>query len=267
MLKQIAAYTLIGSGILLAAGALMKNSSESLADSPRGDGVAVVELFTSEGCSSCPPADAALAELVENAAAHGSPVFPIAFHVDYWDRLGWKDPFSTAAASDRQNRYAQAFGTTTIYTPQMIVNGRVEFVGSDRARAKQEIAAALKAAPTATLSLKIGKRTEKELSIAYTAAGAPADTLLTLVVVERGLSTQVPRGENAGSLLKHENVARAFDSIPITAAKGDAKLPLPPDLKADHASVIGYLQNAKTMQVLHAVKIDLDTPTTKPATK
>ena len=96
---------------------------------------AVVELFTSEGCSSCPPAEALLNQIHPRAAKSGQRIYTLAFHVDYWDRLGWKDPFSEAAYSQRQNSYANGFGEDRIYTPQMIVNGRGGFVGSDAGEA------------------------------------------------------------------------------------------------------------------------------------
>ncbi|MCA9557144.1 MAG: DUF1223 domain-containing protein, partial [Myxococcales bacterium] len=130
--------------------------SESRPTPPTGDatapGFAVVELFTSEGCSSCPPADANLARLLK--AAGDRPVLGLSWHVDYWDRLGWKDPFSSDAATARQNAYAKAWGTRRLYTPQMVVNGRDEFVGSSEAQADAAVAAALKGPATVALSAR-----------------------------------------------------------------------------------------------------------------
>jgi hypothetical protein len=96
---------------------------------------AVVELFTSEGCSSCPPADRLLARIADEAAHSGQPVYALAFHVGYWDRLEWSDRFADPAFSRRQERYAAALGMPAVYTPEMIVNGRASFVGSDERRA------------------------------------------------------------------------------------------------------------------------------------
>src|SRR2546430_9680821 len=102
-----------------------------------GERPIVVELFTSEGCSSCPPADALLAELA------GRPdVLALSFHVDYWDRLGWKDPFSSPDATRRQHGYAEPFGISTGYTPQMVVDGRWQAVGSDRSEVEQALGSA-----------------------------------------------------------------------------------------------------------------------------
>jgi hypothetical protein len=112
-------------------------------------GVAVVELFTSEGCSSCPPADDILVDIAREARQSKRAIYPLAFHVDYWDQLGWKDPFGSAAYSRRQDDYVAAFGGEGPYTPQMVVNGRVGFVGSRREQAQREIARALEQPATA----------------------------------------------------------------------------------------------------------------------
>ena len=110
----------------------------------------LLELYTSEGCSSCPPADRWLSSRVA-----ADPSFTaLAFHVDYWDRLGWKDPFSSDAATARQNAYAKAWGTRRLYTPQMVVNGREEFVGSSEAQADAAVAAALKRPATVALDAR-----------------------------------------------------------------------------------------------------------------
>jgi hypothetical protein len=112
----------------------------ALAPAPAAPGFAVVELFTSEGCSSCPPADQVLADV-----SHGAGVYALEYHVDYWNSLGCRDPYSAAAYSDRQRAYADALGEDQVYTPQMIVNGTNAFVGSNRQRAEAAIAAGLAA--------------------------------------------------------------------------------------------------------------------------
>src|SRR5882757_9487139 len=108
-----------------------------IAPAEAGERPIVVELFTSEGCSSCPPADALLAGLASRPE-----VLALSFHVDYWDRLGWKDPFSSPEATQRQHRYAELLGTSTVYTPQIIVDGKWQAVGSDRSEVERALDAA-----------------------------------------------------------------------------------------------------------------------------
>ena len=119
-------------------------------------GFAVVELFTSEGCSSCPPADKLLGQIDERARADGSRVFPLAFHVDYWNHLGWTDPFSSEASSNRQRDYGRALHLESIYTPQMIVNGEREFVGSNGEIAEKAVSEALSRPEENTITLHLG---------------------------------------------------------------------------------------------------------------
>lgn len=251
-------------GIILMAGSCTTGEPEKMdmaaVDAPKPGAVAVVELFTSEGCSSCPPADVVLNELVADARADGVAVYPLAFHVDYWDRLGWKDPFSSARASDRQRRYARTLDTN-VYTPQMVVNGRAKFVGSDRARARREIARALATPAPAKLSLRTDRKAA-DVTVAYSIDAAPADSVLMVVAVERGLTTRVPRGENAGKTLRHENVVRTLESIAIAktdrAVNGQAVLRLPDDAKPDRVSIIAYLQDAASLRVLGATQSPAD---------
>jgi hypothetical protein len=211
---------------------------------PDSKGFAVVELFTSEGCSSCPPADKLLADLAADARRKNQPVYFLSFHVDYWNHLGWTDPFSDPAYSQRQRDYAQSFRTQSIYTPQMIVNGRTEFVGSDRAAAQRAIAAALSKPAAATIDLKAAVSPDgKTLTADYCIHGAPAGSKLNLALVESSLKVNVPHGGNAGRTLPHANVVRAFKTADVPA-DGAARLELPvrPDVKLDHAEVVGYLQ-------------------------
>lgn len=225
---------------------------------------AVVELFTSEGCSSCPPADAVLAECVQDAREHGKRVYCLAFQVDYWNRLGWADPYSDAAFTRRQNGYAQTFSSNQVYTPQMIVNGTEEFVGSERERSRKSIDAALKRPAKALVKLREEKGGEKEnkagaVIVSYESSAAPKGAVVNIAVVERGLVSKVARGENADRTLHHENVVRVFRTVPLDeTAKGSVELKLPTDLVQKNASVIAYVQEtAGGGSVLGANAIDL----------
>jgi hypothetical protein len=168
----------------------------------------LVELFTSEGCSSCPPADALLARLGRTQPVHGADIIALEEHVDYWDRLGWKDPFSSEAATERQNDYGSAFGGEQIYTPQMVVDGRTEFVGSSNTDALRAIRAASQAQKPA-IHLNWDKDDALEIHIDAIPGAAQHDARqLIVVIAESMLHSDVKRGENAGRGLQHDGVVR-----------------------------------------------------------
>ena len=168
----------------------------------------LVELFTSEGCDSCPPADALLSRLGRTQPVHGADIIALEEHVDYWDRLGWKDPFSSEAATARQNDYGDAFGGAQIYTPQMIVDGRTQFVGSSDSDALRAIRAATQSQKPA---VQLSWEKDDTLAIRFDAlnSATPHDgPQLFLVITENMLHSDVRRGENAGRALEHNGVVR-----------------------------------------------------------
>jgi hypothetical protein len=199
----------------------------------------VVELYTSEGCSSCPPADALLAEL----ATHPD-VLALSFHVDYWDRLGWKDLFSSAAATERQNRYAGLLGLATIYTPQMVVDGHWQAVGSDGDAVDRALAAARGAIEAVPISLTLD---HGKASIVLGAGHAGRTASLLLVAFDRRHVDRVGGGENDGRTLTHTDVVRGFAAIgQVGGGTGMfvAPVPWPADrvaaiLQADDGRIIG----------------------------
>jgi hypothetical protein len=222
-----------------------------------GTGCAVVELFTSEGCSSCPPADAALAEIVASARKSGAAVFPLAFHVDYWNNIGWTDRFSDAAYSRRQTDYARVFKSDEVYTPQMIVNGVDQFVGSDRDAAKRAINAALAKPAPAKIAVNVASNNAGSYRIMYAVVGASPEAAVNVAVVERGLKTDVRAGENGGRVLRHENVVRWFRSVSISAdGKDEIDVPHLDDVNFSNASIIVYAQAAGNGPVLGAASAD-----------
>ena len=177
----------------------------------------VVELFTSEGCSSCPPADALLAELA------GRPdVLALSFHVDYWDRLGWKDPFSSREATDRQNRYAKLLALHTVYTPQIVVDGRWEAVGSDRADVERALELARRNPPEVPVTLALD---HGQAHIAVGPGSGVAASVL-LIGFDRRHVTAVKRGENSGRTLAHVDVVRGLEEIARLSA-GEIAVPIP----------------------------------------
>jgi hypothetical protein len=202
--------------------------------------MAVVELFTSEGCSSCPPADDSLAELAAGADAQAGRVFPLSFHVDYWNNLGWTDPFSSAAYSERQRAYAAAWGSKRVYTPQMVVNGQTEFVGSDTTQRDRAIRLALRAPAEAKVTLQVEALGAEALNVTYDVKG-PSGSKLNLALVQREARVRIDTGENGGRTLSHSNVVRAFQVV-TNPGHGKWRAELPDDCPVRGAFVVGYVQ-------------------------
>jgi hypothetical protein len=181
--------------ILAACGAAMLSSG---ADSTRAP--VLIELFTSEGCSSCPPADRLLESLDSQAIV-------LSEHVDYWDRLGWRDPYSSHANTLRQETYARAFGKEGPYTPQMVIDGTTEFVGNDARRANEELA-------RARSREKVGvhlTRTDKGVQVRIDPASKSAEVWLALA--DDSGTQQVASGENKGRTLRHVAILRSLRKI------------------------------------------------------
>lgn len=168
----------------------------------------LVELFTSEGCSSCPPADALLQEL----AGRGD-VLALSMHVDYWDGLGWKDQFASAALTARQREYTKLLDLATVYTPQMVIDGSWQAVGSDRAAVNEALAAAShhRAGPAATVSMSGGQARIRLAPDPAVAAGAPAS--VTLIGFDRRATDAVRGGENDGRTITYVDVVRGIERI------------------------------------------------------
>jgi hypothetical protein len=247
MMQRVKLPTLV----LLAAMSLwFVAGAASASPSTRPSGVAVVELFTSEGCSSCPPAETVLGDLARAAERDGRPVFALAFHVDYWNHLGWADRFSDAAYSRRQEWYAKVIGFDQLYTPQMVVNGRIQFVGSNREQADRAIAEALAAESTAT-TVGVSGNTSGGYVVHARVAGVQAGLVVNVAVVEQGLSTDVKSGENGGHRLQEPAVVRWFKAVPVSDA-GNVFVPTLRGVQTDHASVVVYAQRADNGLILGA---------------
>ncbi|MBW8888041.1 MAG: DUF1223 domain-containing protein [Fibrobacteres bacterium] len=220
----------------------------------RPSGVAVVELFTSEGCSSCPPADRLLADIASEATRGGQPVFALSFHVDYWNGLGWADPFSRPAYSERQKSYADALGGG-VYTPEMIVNGRAAFVGSDAARARSEVRLALGRPAAARFERLRALGKDGIVQVTFAVAGAPPGSLIRVALVHPDTAVAVRRGENGGRRLAHHGVVAAFATLRLDAGgNGESRLPLPAGARAEALRAVIYAQNPESLEVLGAAE-------------
>ena len=177
----------------------------ALAQGARADGPVVVELFTSQGCSSCPPADALLAELADR-----NDVIAMALHVDYWDYIGWKDSFADPAFTKRQKKYAYAAGTRTIYTPQIIVNGRDHVVGAKPMKLADLIARHKSAGHAVTVEVD---RRGETVVVEVAASDAKKAGVLRLAVLEPSKTVAIKRGENAGRTITYRNIVRELVDV------------------------------------------------------
>jgi len=171
-------------------------------------GFSVVELFTSEGCSSCPPADRLLSTVATEFA--DSNVLMMAYHVDYWNRLGWEDQFSSTANTNRQNFYARIFNEGSIYTPQAVVNGSEEFVGSDR----RKLLKAIHESSIHNRDFIIQAKDEAgQVTASLTGEILQSDESVLIALVQKRATTSVKGGENAGKELSHVNIVREFSIL------------------------------------------------------
>jgi hypothetical protein len=222
-----------------------------------GAGVAVVELFTSEGCSSCPPADRVLASLTARAKADALPVYTLSFHVDYWNYLGWRDRFSSASYSERQHGYSGINANGGTYTPQVVVNGEAECVGSDSSRIDDLIDSALKRAQRTQIELD-ARRSADGIDVSYRVSGATAGRVLNLALLEPRAESQVEHGENAGERLAHVNVVRVFESRALSDGNaGHWTLKPGPDFAARRVGIVAYAEGASQRDISGATALEL----------
>jgi len=245
----------VKSAILLLSAALA--ASAAVVPAP-ADTPVLVELFTSEGCSSCPPADRLLARLAADQPVPGALVVPLALHVDYWNHLGWKDPFSSPRYTERQGAYARRFGSPgRVYTPQMVVDGRIAFVGSDEREARRAIGesalepkAIVRVAPNATGAVHV--------TVADAAGGAE----VFIAVIEDGIVSEVTKGENAGRRLAHTAVARNLFAAGRVDPTGRFDATVPVESGRAARRVIAFVQERGTGRVLGvSAPADLPRPT------
>jgi hypothetical protein len=220
--------------------------------------VIVAELFTSQGCSSCPPADRLLSS-IDEPAADGVEVIPLAFHVDYWDDLGWKDPFSTAAWTERQQRYAARVSGGRVYTPMLVVQGREHMVGSS----KDEISGAIgRAARSPADGAAITGRLVGPGRVAIDADAGSAAAGVFLALVESGIDTQVTRGENQGRVLRNDfivrRLARPFELAARQRKSETVDVAIDPSWHRDRLGVVLFLQDPESLAIRAAARATVD---------
>lgn len=236
----------------LTARAFLRSAPSSVLTGP-AKGFAVVELFTSEGCSSCPPADQLVARIQQED--RDQPVYILAFHVDYWDRLGWKDGFSDSRYTQRQHRYASWLNLESIYTPQIVVNGRKEFVGSQEGTLRSAIHSGLDQMPAARLTVGDIRVDQGKVSWHYQVQNAVANSSLIVALVQRSATTDVKAGENTGRTLSHVQIVRNFTATGVgTGATGTGSLQLPQGLAAANEELIAFVQYDDNGQIVAATR-------------
>jgi len=220
----------------------------------------LVELFTSEGCSSCPPADALLSRLLRTQPVHGAEIIALEEHVNYWDSLGWRDPFSSDAVTTRQTEYGAAFGGSEVYTPQMVVDGRAQFVGSSDSDAVHAIRAASQS-PKPVVQLSWDKDDTLVIHVEPLTNAEQGDgQQLFLAVAENMLHSDVRRGENAGRALEHNGVVRhllPLGKIASAPAGFTSTVTVHPsrDWNRANLSVVVFVQERHSRHVLAAASI------------
>jgi hypothetical protein len=232
---------------------LIKNKKLTVAETP-GKGFAVVELFTSEGCSSCPPADALVARIEKESA--DKPVYILAFHVDYWDRLGWRDAFSNADFTKRQNLYARWLKLSSVYTPQVIVNGDTELIGSEEAKLRGAIKSGLDKSAKTELTLNNIKVEGDKASVQYRTEGVVSNASLLLALIEKNATTKVQRGENGGRTLSHVQIVTQLKSATIKNNGGTENIALPHGFDPQKYELIAFVQNGSTGEIVGATKAE-----------
>tara|TARA_R110002049_G_scaffold285698_4_gene467157 strand:- start:348722 stop:349534 length:813 start_codon:yes stop_codon:yes gene_type:complete len=231
----------------------------SQSETGRNRSFAVVELFTSQGCSSCPPADATLAEIDKLASESGLNVYCLSFHVDYWNRLGWNDPYSDRQHSDRQRSYASAAGSSRVYTPQMVVNGTTEFVGSHQLKAQSAIRDALQQKPKANIELAVNPTADATaITVGYVVTGTTDDHVLNVALTNRPEPNVVDRGENAGRELKHVGVVHELRTVPLSKRRGEVRIAIPETFQFNAAQVCVFLQHEQSKAISAAARAAID---------
>lgn len=228
-------------------------AAEELVTPSSSDAPVVVELFTSQGCSSCPPADAYLGELAKRRQ-----IVALSLHVDYWDYIGWQDPFASQAATQRQRAYAHAMGQRMVYTPQMVIDGRTETVGSHQPEVERLIAEAAER-PKLPVQFRRGPDNDYFVEIGAGQNPSPAPATVWLVIFDREIETAIDRGENAGTSTVDYNVVREWKRIGTWAGQPmTLPLGLTEDMEAAHDGCAVIVQAGNIGPILGAAAFEME---------
>jgi hypothetical protein len=248
---------IVTSIVLALSNALMLSAQTSVSeDAPSKQKLVLVELFTSEGCSDCPPADELLRRIDQKETGTGQLIVGISEHVTYWNSLGWADPFSLNVYDQRQSAYSSRFGLDSVYTPQMVVNGTNQFVGSDSEKLSQALHKEDQQPPPIAVHIVSTTVADRLLNVTYSASGdfPPQEIDIIAVLADDTDRSSVQRGENSGRNLTHVAVARSLSrltKLKSSVTESTAQLPLPPSYQRSQAHhLILFAQAAGNGRVL-----------------
>lgn len=214
-------------------------------------GFALLELYTSEGCSSCPPADALMGR-IQNEYKDAN-VYVLSYHVDYWDRQGWKDVFSDADYTQRQYDYAKFLGKEPIYTPQLIVNGKADYIGSQETAVRNGIKSALSKPSSTDLALE-ASQANNNLNVNYNLEGVFKNSNLLIAIVQKEAKTNVKRGENANRVLSHYQIVHHLHTVALKDKTGTVSIHLPKSFNEKEYEVIGFVQDKNNGNITGATR-------------
>jgi hypothetical protein len=230
------------------------NSNTSATNTNDKKAFVLLELFTSQGCSSCPLAD----ELLGTYALQNNPnIITLAFHVDYWNRLGWTDTFSNAKFSERQRNYASIFKAEGVYTPQLIINGTKEMVGSNESSVQTNVNYFLKQPfVNTTVAAVVSKIDNQKVTVNYSVTGALANTQINAALIQTVANTKIKAGENKGVSLTNYSIVRDF--VTQKDETGSLELTLPKNAIAQDYSIVFFLQENETGKISAVTKLNLN---------
>lgn len=232
---------------LVTAGAVISYIPKKAANKSAEAGFAFIELFTSEGCSSCPSADQLIEKLVNEKSKR---VYMVSYHVDYWDRLGWKDQFSRHDYSVHQYNYAKQFHLNSVYTPQIVVNGRTEFLGSNEIALRSAIHLRLDSMENAGITLSRLEISFGKCAVHYLLHDAEPSAGLTFLLLQKKALVNIKAGENNGRTLTHVNIVRDVKELPAGRFSGDFSMTIPKDIGDDNWDLLCYAKNRNNGEIL-----------------
>lgn len=212
----------------------------------------LLELFTSQGCSSCPPADVVLSKY---ALENNPNIITLAFHVDYWNYIGWKDPFSQHQFSERQRDYAERL-SSNVYTPQLVINGKHEIIGSETRSIDRIVKQELTQKTDVKINVNSIKLSENQLYITYAVTNANLNSEINFALVHKKVITAVKRGENSGKQLTNYNIVTEFIHQPVKTS--EVTIPFNEKLQPSEYAIVAYVQEKENGKILGAVQHEIN---------